>query len=264
MKTLTAAALLLAALVPAVASAQAAEPLGSPVPEAPASYDEQLEVPPAPVPVDPEIVQLRGGDLSLPPGPSQPTLPAGPDRAEPARTGGPSFGSSWGHAWGGFGIGTGVGALAGGAVAAAATCGGSDGFLCPLMFMSGAALGAMTVSPFGAALATWGFGERNGGTGNFFAALGGSYLGAGLGVGVSALLVHAGGDASVYASVIGPVVGILGMTLGAAAGYQLTSRGDDSEAQASGSDAQASTGPTILPTFDVSDTGATAGVAGTF
>jgi len=256
-KTLIAAALLLAALVPAGASAQAAETLGSPVPEAPATYGARVEVPPAPA-VDPEIVQLRGGDLTLAPGPSRPTLRGGADRAEPTPTDGPSFGSSWGHAWGGFGIGVGVGALAGGAVAAAATCGGGDGWMCPIFFMAGAGMGAVALSPFGAALATWGFGERNGGTGNFFAALGGAYLGAGLGAGVTALMVAAGGDAAAYGPLLGAIVGVLGMTLGAAGGYQLTSHGGRE------AEAQASTGPTLLPTLDVSGTGGTAGIAGAF
>jgi len=256
-KMLTAAALLLVAIAPAAASAQAAEGLGSPVPEAPSTYGARVEVPPAPAPVDPEIVELRGGDLSLPPAP--PVRMARASTADHAerRLDGPSFGASFGHAWAGFGIGVGAGALTGGLVAGAAGCGGSDGWMCPIWVMGGAALGAMTVSPFGAALATWGFGERNGGTGNFFAALGGAYLGAGLGVGVSVLLGVAGGNAATFAGILGPIVGVLGMTLGAAGGYQLTSSGSRDEAHAS-------TGPTILPTVDVSDTGATAGIAGTF
>jgi len=121
----------------------------------------------------------------------------------------------------------------------------------------GAGGGGLVGAPFGAALATWGFGERRGGTGNFFAALGGAYLGTGLGFGLTAALVSMGGAGASIGLIAGPIAGMLLTNLGAAAGYQLTSSGSRSD----GARAQ---GPMFVPTVNPTEGGATAGVAGMF
>lgn len=235
---------------PLTAQAQAAGSLGSPVDPVvvPTGYGAQAYLPQAPTVslVGPEIVRFRVG--------AAPQL-QWQDRVEPEAATGPSFGASWGHSWAGFGIGVGGGAILGG-VAASITC-SDDGFGgCTFVGMLGAGLGAMAGGPLGSALATWGFGEGNGGTGNFFAALGGSYLGAGLGVGVSALLGAAGQGG--FATILGPIIGVFASTLGAAAGYQLSSHGTRSETETASND------PVVVPTLAPTENGATIGVAGMF
>ncbi|MCB9597875.1 MAG: hypothetical protein H6719_34475 [Sandaracinaceae bacterium] len=250
------ALLALLALAPTVASAQAGMALGSPDPDAVVEAVEVPEAPPTAL-IDPEILALRGESRVRPAIRFESTYgPVAAEQDEPSSDG-PSFGRSYGHAWAGFGIGGGVGGLGGGALGLALTCGGSDGW-CIIWGMVGAGLGAGTLAPFGAALATWGFGERNGGTGNFFASLGGAYLGTGLGIGLSAALASAGGDGGSYGAALGPIFGVLLTTLGAAAGYQLSSHGGADDA---GETAQ---GPSIVPTFDTVEGGATAGIAGMF
>ena len=237
-------------LAPLTAHAQAGIELGSPVDArvaVPNGYGETVPAAPATSLVDPEILRLRGGD--------RPAL-QWQDRPEPTRRG-PSFARSWGHAWAGFGMGTGAGAILGGVIVGAACDGnGSDFSICPLVALLGAGLGAAAVAPLGAALATWGFGENNGGTGNFFAALGGSYLGAALGLGVGAIMGVAGELG--YGLLVGPIVGVVASTLGASAGYQLSSSGD-SEPRT-----RASSAPLIVPTLAPTEGGASVGVAGMF
>ncbi|MCA9604179.1 MAG: hypothetical protein KC619_01205 [Myxococcales bacterium] len=233
------ALLALLALVPTAASAQAGAALGAP---APATYGARLEAvevpePPQTIALDPEIAQLRAGASG---------------EADAPTSDGPSLGASWGHAWAGFGIGTAGGALLGGAITMGITCSNDSGGFCVLFGLLGAGFGAATLAPLGAALGTWGFGETHGGTGNFFAALGGSYLGAGLGVGISGLLGAAGLGAY---SFIGAIAGVLLSTFGAAAGYQLSSHGGRAEG---------SSGVAVAPTFDVNENGGSVGVAGMF
>lgn len=227
-----AALLALAALAPLAVEAQAGEALGSP--------DPTVTVPEPPAGLDPELAAMRADEA-------------------PADDG-PGLGASWGHATAGFGIGAGAGGVVGGVVVGLAACSdfASDlGGLCILLGFAGAGLGAAAVAPFGAALGAWGFGEQRGGTGNFFAALGGSYLGAGLGVGVAALLGSVP-DLASYGAVLGPIVGSILSTLGAALGYQLSSSGHRA------GPAQAAGGPTLVPMLDVSPAHAVAGLAGTF
>ena len=226
-KSLLAALIALTALAPAVAQAQLGSALGSPDPAAPAYGARLDEVPNAPrrITLDPEIAALRGN--------VQPE-----QRLEDSSGSGVSFGASVGHAWAGFGIGVGAGGLAGFAITAGFTCANDSSGICMILGFAGAGFGAATISPLGAAL-------------------GGSYLGAGLGFGIGALLAHADGSNTAYGLIIGPIAGALLSTFGAAAGYQLSSHGSrDSSARADA--------PMILPMLDADQNGATAGVAGTF
>lgn len=206
-----------------------------------------------PTGVDPELLALRGRSSFE----AQPFEPAPTTRDDAEEHNGPGFGASLGHAAAGFGIGVGAGGLVGGALGFAA-CGGSD--WCVLGGMLGAGFGALSLAPAGAALGTWGFGEMQGGTGNGFAALGGAYLGAGLGVGLSALFVSEGEGA--WAATLAPALGVVLSMLGSAAGYQITSHGGRAEADAGASAVQVSVLPTLSPTED--GQGATVGAVGTF
>ncbi|HJL19709.1 MAG TPA: hypothetical protein RMH99_28865 [Sandaracinaceae bacterium LLY-WYZ-13_1] len=204
-------------------------------------------VAPAPFRLDPEIAAMRSDDPHY----DHDYTPARSERRDD--DGGPDFGVSFGHSWAGFGIGLATGALAGGIVGGAA-CG--NGSMCWLMAMVGSGMGGVTMAPLGAALGTWGFGEISGGTGNFFAALGGAYAGAGLGAGITALLSFADGG---VAGTIGTVASLALVNLGAALGYQLSSHGSR--------DARpAPSGTTIVPLAGPTDDGhgLTAGAAGTF
>jgi hypothetical protein len=202
------------------------------------AYELGAPTPPRPVQVDPEILALRNEA----------------EDDEPPRTGGPSFGASFGHAWAGFGLGSAAGALTGGVIGAAA-CG--NGSLCILAALLGSGAGAMLTAPFGAGLATWGFGESSGGTGNAFASIGGAYLGSGIGVGLTALLAQL---EPTFGSTLGVAAGIVLTNLGAAIGYQVTSHGSRAPDDA-GSD-----GATIVPVAAPSSDGHgfTAGAAGRF
>ncbi|MBX3271461.1 MAG: hypothetical protein KF729_14435 [Sandaracinaceae bacterium] len=234
--TLSAALLALAAAAPGRAHAQAGVELGDPVTGATGSTQLVLPPPPRTVTLDPELLALRGEVR----------------RARDVVREGPSFGASWGHAAGGFGIGLGVGAFAGSAIGLGA-CANQDAWTCPIFMVLGASLGGGGLAPFGAALATWGFGERAGGTGNFFAALGGAYLGAGLGLGVSTIFGLMGEVGA--AAIVGPVFGAIATTFFSALFYQATSRG------ARAPDERAE-GVSLVPMLAPVDGGATAGVAG--
>lgn len=252
----------LVSLLPSAAWAQSASSLGDPtsgrpapqtVTVAPATPSAQLAQ--APVQgIDPEIVAMRSAE------PRRVRASGGSSwryasHVEPGLIprSGPSFLDSWGHAWAGLGIGVGGGALLGGAVG----CGIFTDF-CLMGMMIGVPFGAGALAPIGAAVGTWAWGEQAGGTGNFFASLGLSVTGAGIGVLAAWLITD--GTQTAWGAIIGPVSGMILSTLGAAIGYHITSHGP------ADLPATASTGPTLFPTVAPTEDqrGGTIGVAGTF
>ncbi|MFK7984624.1 MAG: hypothetical protein AB8I08_01250 [Sandaracinaceae bacterium] len=268
--TLTAALVLLS--LPQLAAAQAGHSLSAPtgheaaaispsvtLPEPPTaaahlSSEAQARWPSSrPTGVDPELLALRAQAASRAPQSARVESPDFADR-DTSENDGPSFGASLGHAAAGFGIGTGAGGILGGAIGFG-ICGG-DGF-CSVVGLYSAGLGAIALAPGGAALGAWGFGELSGGTGNAFAALGGAYMGASLGAGLSVWFASEGEGA--WAAAFAPALGVVLSMLGAAAGYQLSSHGGRADA----SDAsQAMALPTLSPTED--GQGATVGAVGRF
>jgi hypothetical protein len=122
----------------------------------------------------------------------------------------------------GFGVGTGAGSLVGFA-ASFAICQSDP--ICLIIGLIGAGIGAATLAPLGAGIGAWGLSETGGGSGNAFAAVGGAYLGAGVGVAVAAAVWNVNPSAALIA---GPLIGFALANVGAVLGYQLT-QGDPSE-----------------------------------
>ncbi len=233
------ALVLVVILCPAAALAQGpASQLGSPI--------TVMVPPPAPAQQTSPWSTPRPALASSGAMPSQ-TMPS------PRDTRSVGFFRTFGYAWAGWGIGLGVGGL-GGFALGAATCQGGD--LCFLSGLVGASLGAVSTAPLGAGLAAWGFSDLHGGTGNAFAAIGGAYLGTGIGMGLGYAL--SGVDATL-AGVVGVASTILLTNLGAALGYQLTSHGTR---KAGSSHASVVVMPSI--TAPARGQGAVVGVAGMF
>ncbi len=246
------AALLIATALPTVTEAQAGAVLGNPD----ATAEVSLQAPPQRFTLDPEIAAMRAG-RQQPVSYDAVGAPYGQPRTAQARRP-PSFGSSFGSSWAGFGMGVGAGGLIVGGITLAATCPNNSRGGCGAPGLAGAVMGALVVAPFGAALATWGFGERRGGTGNFFAALGGAYLGAGIGVGIGALIMSSDWELNGVGMVIGPIIGVILTNVGAAAGYQLSSHGSQDDG------GEVAQGITIAPMLNPVEGGGTVGVAGMF
>lgn len=282
MRQLTAFAAFVALIAPAAAHAQsAAGSLATPydnviVVEAPLG---QLTTPPAyatpvPPPTTGSTWRVVGVDDEVSPAfrpvgtPSRAQLRAArraerqriseERRAEERANGGPGFGASFGHSWIGFAIGAGGGALISAGIAGAA-CNDDDTGMCTVLVLGSAGAGAMVAAPFGAGLSVWAFADSRGGTGNAFAAIGGAYLGGGIGFGLGVAFAAANWGA--VGAIAGPIVGLLLTNLGAAAGYHLSSHGPRDEGASSGSSG-AFVMPTLAPTDD--GQGAIAGVAGAF
>ena len=210
-------------LVPASAFAQSGATLGDPLtgrmPDSTGSQPIPFEMPEerAVEGVDPEIAAMRNEgqapQSSYAHGWSVVERPQEPGVIAPREP--PSFGATWGHAFAGFGIGAGGGYTLGAMVGCAFDC-----FFGAMLI---APFGAAALAPIGAALGAWGWGEQAGGTGNFFASLGLSMLGASVGVGTAWLVTDS--TQTAWGILVGPLVGMVLSTLGAAVGYQISSHG---------------------------------------